>query len=157
MANDLVIDPDRRQVLVKGKPADLTYTEFELLQFLAGRPELVEAMAEEAAGRWDLTSIRIIHRALERGVNFIDTANIYSAGESETIVGKAIRDRREDVVLATKVWGKMGEGPHRRGLHHLSRRSHRSLRNPPSRHCLRCLRIRCRRRHHYQRRSRRRR
>lgn len=60
--------------------------------------------------------IRIVHRALERGINFVDTANIYSAGESEVIVGKAIRDRREDVVLATKVWGKMGEGPHRRGL-----------------------------------------
>ena len=60
--------------------------------------------------------IRIIHRALDAGVNFIDTANIYSAGESEVIVGKAIADRRNSVVLATKVHGAMGEGPHERGL-----------------------------------------
>ena len=45
-----------------------------------------------------------IHAALDAGINFIDTANIYSAGESEVIVGKAIRDRREEVVLATKVF-----------------------------------------------------
>lgn len=61
-------------------------------------------------------SIRIIHRALDEGINFVDTANVYSAGESEEIVGKAIRDRRDDVVLATKVWGPMGDGPHRKGL-----------------------------------------
>ncbi len=60
--------------------------------------------------------IRIIHRAMDAGINFIDTANIYSAGESEVIVGKAIADRRNDVVLATKVFGKMGDGPHDRGL-----------------------------------------
>ncbi|MEM8930556.1 MAG: aldo/keto reductase [Acidobacteriota bacterium] len=61
-------------------------------------------------------SIRIIHRALDAGINFIDTANVYSAGESEEIVGKAIRDRREHVVLATKVFGAMGDGPNQRGL-----------------------------------------
>jgi aryl-alcohol dehydrogenase-like predicted oxidoreductase len=61
-------------------------------------------------------SIRIIHRALDAGINFVDTANVYSAGESEEIVGKAIRDRRDRVVLATKVWGAMGEGPNQRGL-----------------------------------------
>jgi aryl-alcohol dehydrogenase-like predicted oxidoreductase len=60
-------------------------------------------------------SIRIIHRALDAGVNFIDTADVYSAGESEEIVGKALRGRREGVVLATKVHGRMGEGPNRRG------------------------------------------
>lgn len=60
--------------------------------------------------------IRIVHRALEAGVNFIDTANIYSAGESEEIVGKALAGRRQEVVLATKVWGAMGEGPNQRGL-----------------------------------------
>jgi aryl-alcohol dehydrogenase-like predicted oxidoreductase len=47
-------------------------------------------------------SIRIIHRALESGINFIDTADVYSGGESEEIVGKALAGRREDVVLATK-------------------------------------------------------
>lgn len=71
-------------------------------------------------GAWGNTDhddcIRIIHRAIDAGVNFIDTANVYSDGESEEIVGKAIRDRREDVVLATKVFGKMGEGPNQRGL-----------------------------------------
>lgn len=61
-------------------------------------------------------AVRTIHRAIDAGINFIDTANVYSAGESEEIVAKAIRDRREDVVLATKVWGAMGEGPNRRGL-----------------------------------------
>lgn len=61
-------------------------------------------------------SIRIIHAALDAGINFLDTANIYSAGESEEIVGKAIEDRREHVVLATKVFGAMGDGPNQRGL-----------------------------------------
>jgi len=61
-------------------------------------------------------SVRIIHRAFDAGINLIDTANIYSEGESEVIVGKAIRHRRQEVVLATKVYGPMGEGPHRRGL-----------------------------------------
>jgi len=60
--------------------------------------------------------IRIIHRALDAGLDFIDTANVYSEGESETIVGKAIKGRREQVVLATKVWGEMGPGPNQRGL-----------------------------------------
>ena len=61
-------------------------------------------------------SIRIIHRALDAGINFIDTANVYSDGESEEIVGKALKGRREDVVLATKVFGAMGDGPNRKGL-----------------------------------------
>ncbi|HEX6863629.1 MAG TPA: aldo/keto reductase, partial [Thermoanaerobaculia bacterium] len=61
-------------------------------------------------------SIRIIHRALDAGINFVDTANGYSEGESEVIVGKALRDRREGVVLATKVWAPVGESPNQRGL-----------------------------------------
>jgi aryl-alcohol dehydrogenase-like predicted oxidoreductase len=71
-------------------------------------------------GAWGNTdhddSIRIIHRALDAGVNFVDTADIYSAGESEEIVGKALKGRRDDVVLATKFWGPMGEDPNRRGV-----------------------------------------
>jgi aryl-alcohol dehydrogenase-like predicted oxidoreductase len=59
---------------------------------------------------------RIVHRALDAGVNFIDTSNNYSAGEAETIVGKALAGRRESVVLATKVFGVVGPGPHERGL-----------------------------------------
>jgi len=53
-------------------------------------------------------SIRIIHAALDAGINFIDTADVYSAGESEEIVGQALRGRRDDVVLATKAHGAMG-------------------------------------------------
>jgi aryl-alcohol dehydrogenase-like predicted oxidoreductase len=61
-------------------------------------------------------SIRIIHRALDAGINFIDTADVYSRGESEEIVGKALAGgRRDDVVLATKVHGDMGEDPNQRG------------------------------------------
>jgi aryl-alcohol dehydrogenase-like predicted oxidoreductase len=60
-------------------------------------------------------SIRIIHRAMEAGINFLDTANVYNGGESERIVGRAVRDRRDQVVLATKVRGAMGEGPNDAG------------------------------------------
>src|SRR5437763_11991808 len=60
-------------------------------------------------------SIRIIHRALDAGINFVDTADVYSAGESEEIVGKALAGRRDDVVLATKVRGPMGKDPNSQG------------------------------------------
>jgi aryl-alcohol dehydrogenase-like predicted oxidoreductase len=60
-------------------------------------------------------SIRIIHRALDAGINFIDTADVYSRGESEEIVGKALQGRRDDVVLATKVHGTMGDDPNEFG------------------------------------------
>ncbi|MFJ7263082.1 aldo/keto reductase [Streptomyces globosus] len=58
---------------------------------------------------------RIIHTALDAGVNFVDTADMYSAGESEEIVGKALKGRRDDVVLATKVYFPLGEGRNRSG------------------------------------------
>ena len=64
-------------------------------------------------------SIRIMHAALDRGVNFFDTANIYNAGQSEVVVGKAIADRRHEVVLATKGRQAMGEGPNSRGASRL--------------------------------------
>jgi aryl-alcohol dehydrogenase-like predicted oxidoreductase len=60
-------------------------------------------------------SVRIIHRALDAGINFIDTADVYSSGESEEIVGKALQGLRDDVVLATKVHGAMGQDPNRQG------------------------------------------
>jgi len=61
-------------------------------------------------------SIRIIHRALDAGINFIDTADVYSAGESEVIVGKALAGgKRDNVVLASKVHMPMGDDPNRRG------------------------------------------
>src|SRR5437763_16221195 len=61
-------------------------------------------------------SVRVIHRALDHGINFIDTADVYSGGESEEIVGTALAGgRRDDVVLATKFHGPMGDDPNRRG------------------------------------------
>ena len=70
-------------------------------------------------GAWGNTdhdeSIRIIHSALDAGINFIDTADVYSRGESEEIVAKALKGRRDEVVLATKVHGAMGEGPNELG------------------------------------------
>ena len=70
-------------------------------------------------GAWGNTdhddSVRIIHRALDAGINFVDTADVYSAGESEEIVGNALKGRRDDVVLATKFFMPMGEDPNRRG------------------------------------------
>ena len=71
-------------------------------------------------GDWGNTdhdeSVRIIHAALDAGVNFIDTADVYSRGESETIVGKALGGgRRDDVVLATKVHGRLGDDPNQFG------------------------------------------
>lgn len=62
-------------------------------------------------------AIRIIHAAIDRGINFIDTANVYGRGRSEEIVGKALADggRRDRVVLATKVSNEMGDGPNERG------------------------------------------
>ena len=70
-------------------------------------------------GAWGTTdhdeSVRIIHAALDAGITFIDTADVYSAGESEVIVGKALSGgRRDDVVLATKFHAAMGEDPNHR-------------------------------------------
>jgi aryl-alcohol dehydrogenase-like predicted oxidoreductase len=70
-------------------------------------------------GAWGNTdhdeSIKIIHRAFDAGINFVDTADVYSAGESEEIVGKALRGRRDEIVLATKAHAPMGSGPNQRG------------------------------------------
>jgi aryl-alcohol dehydrogenase-like predicted oxidoreductase len=71
-------------------------------------------------GAWGNTdhgeSIRIIHRALDAGINFVDTADVYSRGESEEIVGRALQGgRRDHVVLATKVHGSMGDDPNEFG------------------------------------------
>ncbi|HYB29503.1 MAG TPA: aldo/keto reductase [Solirubrobacteraceae bacterium] len=60
-------------------------------------------------------SIRIIHAALDAGINFVDTADVYSAGESEEILGKALKGRRENIVLATKFFMPMGDDPNQRG------------------------------------------
>src|SRR5947199_5332250 len=61
-------------------------------------------------------AVAVIHAALDAGINFIDSADVYSAGESEEIVGKALAGgKRDDVVLATKVGFPMGDDPSRRG------------------------------------------
>ncbi|HJN43336.1 MAG: aldo/keto reductase [Acidobacteria bacterium] len=58
----------------------------------------------------------LVHRSLDAGINFFDTANVYSAGQSEEMLGKALGARRPDVIVATKVRGRMGEGPNQIGL-----------------------------------------
>src|SRR5690349_11939357 len=77
-------------------------------------------------------SIRIIDTALDAGINFIDTANVYNAGESERIVGVALarNGKRDQIVLATKVNGQMGEGPNDRGIsrYHIMKACEDSLR-----------------------------
>ena len=76
-------------------------------------------------------SKKIIDRAADLGINFYDTADVYSNGRSEQIVGKALRGRRNDVVLATKVGLPTGEGPDDKGLgrRHVMRNLKRSLTN----------------------------
>jgi aryl-alcohol dehydrogenase-like predicted oxidoreductase len=61
----------------------------------------------------------IVDNSLDAGVNFIDTANVYAAGESETLLAKALGNKRRDVVLATKVFGRMGPGANQVGLSRL--------------------------------------
>jgi aryl-alcohol dehydrogenase-like predicted oxidoreductase len=81
--------------------------------------------AEQAAGMWGAIGAvgqkgvdEMVGRALVAGVNFIDTADVYSFGQSERMVGQALRNlgvKRSDVVVATKVYGEMGRGPNDRG------------------------------------------
>jgi aryl-alcohol dehydrogenase-like predicted oxidoreductase len=70
-------------------------------------------------GSWSITDekecIRIIHAALDGGINFIDTSDVYSYGESETILGKALKGRRDDVVITTKFNNPWGDNPLHRG------------------------------------------
>ncbi|WP_040949790.1 aldo/keto reductase [Gorillibacterium massiliense] len=77
--------------------------------------------AQPGGHQWVLdeeSSRPIIKRALELGINFFDTANIYAGGTSEEIVGRALGDyaNRDEIVLATKVWGRMHQGPNGAGL-----------------------------------------
>lgn len=75
-------------------------------------------------------AIKQIHFAFSQGINFFDTANVYAAGRSEEVVGKAVRDlNRDDVFVATKVFFPMGEGPNDRGLSrkHVMQQCHKSL------------------------------
>ncbi|WP_328453471.1 MULTISPECIES: aldo/keto reductase [unclassified Amycolatopsis] len=79
-------------------------------------PYCLGTMMFGGAGNADRAEcVRMTHRALDAGITFIDTADVYAGGESEEILGLALRDRRDDVVLATKVNGPMGADPNRRG------------------------------------------
>src|SRR6202522_3309773 len=79
-------------------------------------PYCLGAMMFGAVGNADPDdSIRIIHKALDAGINFVDTADAYSRGESEEIVGKALKGRRENIVLATKAHLPMGDDPNQQG------------------------------------------
>jgi aryl-alcohol dehydrogenase-like predicted oxidoreductase len=74
------------------------------------------AMMFGAWGNTDVDEcIAIVQDALESSINFIDTADVYADGESEEIVGKALKGRRDEVILATKVHGEMGQGQNERG------------------------------------------
>jgi aryl-alcohol dehydrogenase-like predicted oxidoreductase len=75
-------------------------------------------------------SIRIVHAALDAGINFVDTANVYTGGASERITGKALAGRRDRVVLATKVYNRMGDGPNDMGVsrYHIMQACEDSLR-----------------------------
>lgn len=75
-------------------------------------------------------SIRIIDHAIDAGINFIDTANVYNNGASEQIIGKTLKSKRDKIVLATKVHGKTGDGPNDRGnsRYHILREVEASLR-----------------------------
>src|SRR6476646_3605105 len=74
----------------------------------------------EVIGGIDQPSVdALVSRALDAGINFVDTANVYAAGESETMLGKALGSRRHAVVLATKVRGRTGPGPNQVGLSRL--------------------------------------
>ncbi|HWM70057.1 MAG TPA: aldo/keto reductase [Steroidobacteraceae bacterium] len=79
-------------------------------------PYCLGAMMFGAVGNPDHDdAIRIIHKALDAGINFVDTADGYSRGESEEIVGKALKGRRDNIVLATKAHMAMGEDPNQQG------------------------------------------
>lgn len=83
-------------------------------------------------GWWadEATSISVINHALDMGVTFIDTADMYKAGESEEFIGKAVKDRRSQVIIATKFGATMGKGPNERGgsRYHIMRAVDASLR-----------------------------
>ena len=76
------------------------------------------------------TAIRLVHTALDAGINLVDTANSYNGGRSEEIVGRALAGRRHEVILATKVFNRMGDGPNDGGTSrlHILRACDESLR-----------------------------
>ena len=74
--------------------------------------ELIGALRQKEADA-------LVNRSIDAGINFFDTADVYSTGDSEEILGRSLRDKRHDVVVATKVRGRMGKGPNEVGLSRL--------------------------------------
>ena len=74
----------------------------------------------------------LVHRSLDEGINFFDTADIYSSGESEEILGRSLKGKRQDAVIATKVRGRMGPGANQVGLSrlHIIQAAEASLKRP---------------------------
>lgn len=97
-------------------------TGLEVSQLCLGCANFGTGTARGDRDRWEWTnddreqSLAVIDRAIDAGINYLDTANFYSQGESEKIVGEAIAGRRDDLVVATKVGSPMGEGPNEDGL-----------------------------------------
>ena len=87
----------------------LTHTDLTVSRACFGTMTFGSQVDEAAA-------LRIVDRAIDGGINFFDTANVYNKGASEIIVGKALRGRRDKVILASKVRGKMGDAPDEKGL-----------------------------------------
>src|SRR3984957_3514209 len=118
--------PLRSRVRHRGRPRPAHHDRYlrrDLMQYRSlGRtgiqvtPYALGAMMFGAGGNPDHDdAIRIIHKALDAGINFVDTAARYSGGESEEIVGQALEGRRDDVGLAPKVRGPMGDYPNQQG------------------------------------------
>jgi aryl-alcohol dehydrogenase-like predicted oxidoreductase len=116
----------RGKLFAKGEP--MSYVDLGRSGVKVSRLCLGTMMFGGPTGAAD--SERIIHRALDAGINFVDTANVYNAGESEVVTGRALKGRREQVVLATKARNAMGEGPNDVGLSrvHILRACEESLR-----------------------------
>jgi aryl-alcohol dehydrogenase-like predicted oxidoreductase len=90
-----------------------------------------EGQVWKAIGALDQKGVdALVHRSLDAGVNFFDTANMYAYGDSETLLGRALEGRRQDVILATKVRGRMGKGVNQVGLSrvHIFQQVEQSLR-----------------------------
>ena len=84
--------------------------------------EMIGALGQEDADA-------LVNRSIDAGINFFDTADVYSTGDSEKILGRSLADKRHDVVIATKVRGRMGPGPNQVGLsrHHIMQACEASL------------------------------
>ena len=78
------------------------------------------SFGNENAWQLELDKARpLVRKAIDLGINFFDTANVYSSGRSEEITGECLKDYRDDVIIATKVHGDMGQGPNDKGLSRL--------------------------------------